>query len=268
MIKNTKIIDCFMFGQEYELSLLDLRLEYLDSVVDYFVLVEARFTQLGDQKDLFFDKNKNRFEKYGNKIIHIIVDNPLGSPWENENYQRNQILLGLNKISISPNDIIIISDLDEIPNKGAIQYYIDNNICGLANTSQDFYYYFLNFKTHISWNGSQFIRGQMYIDGVTPQSVRQNRKKKKCIMNTHGGWHFSYMGGSQAVITKINSIVEGYVHKRHATVEDITSFMNNQIYKQSGVTIDLKKVNVFEIEFPETFKNRYQELVNTGLIKD
>jgi len=268
MIKNTQIIDCFMFGQEYELNLLDLRLEYLDPIVDYFVLVEARFTQMGDQKDLFFEKNKTKFEKYSNKIVHVVVDDPIGSPWENENYQRNQILQGLKKLAISSDDVIIISDLDEIPNKNAIHYYIDNNIHGLANTAQDCYFYFLNFKSHLAWNGSQFIRGQQYIDGMPPQEVRNNRKKKGGIMNTHGGWHFSYMGGSQAVITKINSMVEGYAHKNHSTEEDIINFMNAQTYKQSGIILDLKKVNIFEIEFPDTFKNKYQELIDKGLIKD
>jgi beta-1,4-mannosyl-glycoprotein beta-1,4-N-acetylglucosaminyltransferase len=257
-----------MFGQEYELNLLELRLEYLDSVVDYFVLVEAKFTQMGDRKDLFFNQNKTRFKKYSNKIIHIVVDDPVGSPWENENYQRNQILQGLKKLSISSDDVIIISDLDEIPNKNAIHYYIYNNIHGLANTAQDCYFYFLNFKSTLKWNGSQFVRGQMYINGITPQEIRDTRKKKGSVMNTHGGWHFSYMGGSRAVITKINSIVEGYTHSAHSAEEDIINFMNAQTYKQSGVTLDLNKVNIFEIEFPDTFKNRYQELIDIGLVKN
>jgi hypothetical protein len=76
------------------------------------------------------------------------------------------------------------------------------------------------------------------------------------------------MGGSQAVITKINSIADGYAHKAHSSEEDIINFMNAQTYKQSGIILDLKKVNIFEIEFPDTFKNKYQELIDKGLVKN
>lgn len=112
-----KIYDCFTFYNE--LDLLEIRLNELDSVVDYFVIVEATKTQTGLPKKLYFDENKDRYCKFFKKIIHIIVNNmpdiKKNNSWVLEEYQRNQIIRGLTKCH--NNDIIFISDLDELPNK-------------------------------------------------------------------------------------------------------------------------------------------------------
>jgi len=111
-----KIYDCFTFFNE--LDLLEIRLNELNDAVDYFVLVEATKTQTGLPKSLYFENNKKMFEKFNKKIIHVIVDDMPDikrGAWVLENYQRNQIMRGLTKCK--DDDIIFISDLDEIPNK-------------------------------------------------------------------------------------------------------------------------------------------------------
>ena len=68
-----KVIDAFLFFQE--LDLLEIRLAYLDSIVDVFLIVESRQTFSGKPKDFVFEKNLKRFEKYKNKIqYHKISD--------------------------------------------------------------------------------------------------------------------------------------------------------------------------------------------------
>jgi beta-1,4-mannosyl-glycoprotein beta-1,4-N-acetylglucosaminyltransferase len=111
-----KVFDCFTFYNE--LDLLELRLNELNDVVDYFVIVESTRTQTGYIKELYFDKYKDRFSKFHSKIIHIIVN---GLPntkyinaWILENFQRNQIIRGLT--FANNEDVILISDVDEIPN--------------------------------------------------------------------------------------------------------------------------------------------------------
>ena len=80
------------------------RLNVLDSVVDYFILVEANQTYVRKQKQLYFQENKELFTKFLHKIIHIIVDLPhkfetikitCGDQWINEKFQRNCIQLFL-----------------------------------------------------------------------------------------------------------------------------------------------------------------------------
>ena len=106
-----RIYDCFSYWDED--ILLDLRLNILDEHVDYFVIVEGNRTWQNNYKKLRFDINK--FLKFKKKIIYIPVEDMPGgdNPYKRENFQRNCISRGL--INSSDNDLIIISDLDEIP---------------------------------------------------------------------------------------------------------------------------------------------------------
>ena len=108
------IIDCFPFFNE--LDVLDIRLNTLAPFVDCFVLVEASKTQSLKDKDFFFEKNKERFKQFKEKIIHVKVENyPNEGGWAMENFQRNCILDALKSLNLAENDIILLSDADEIP---------------------------------------------------------------------------------------------------------------------------------------------------------
>ena len=106
------IYDCFSYWDED--LLLDLRLNILNEFVDHFVIVEGNKTWQNNKKDLKF--NINNFNKFKNKIIYIpVTDMPDGdNPYIRENFQRNCISRGLQ--NAKKDDLIIISDLDEIPN--------------------------------------------------------------------------------------------------------------------------------------------------------
>ena len=78
-----KIIDCFTFYNE--LDMLTYRLNILNDIVDYFVLVEATHTHVGKEKPLFYKENKHLFEKFNHKIIHIVVDD-FPNKYPNINY--------------------------------------------------------------------------------------------------------------------------------------------------------------------------------------
>ena len=113
-----KIIDCFIFYNELEL--LTYRLNILNDFVDFFVLVESTLTFVGKEKPLFYQENKHLFEKFNDKIIHVVVDDfPYKNPniesreqWENERFQRNCISRGLNKLSLQNNDVNTNTDID------------------------------------------------------------------------------------------------------------------------------------------------------------
>ena len=115
-----KIYDCFSYWDED--LLVDLRLNILDKDVDYFVIVEGNKTWQNNSKNLQFDIEK--FKKFKDKIIYIPVeDMPDGdNPWIRENFQRNCITRGLK--NSGEDDLIIISDADEIPNLNNIKNYI------------------------------------------------------------------------------------------------------------------------------------------------
>lgn len=272
-----KIIDSFIFGFEYELDLLDLRLEYLADTVDYFVLVEARFTHLGDDKPAFFDLNKDRFVNFSDKIIHVIVDEPdrklsleqrnaaTGAFWYNEIHHRNKILEGLNSLNLNEDDIIVLSDSDEFPSKDAIEYYKNNNLQGMHCALQDMYYYYMNFKASYNWNGPQISRWSTYKEHE-PQIIRKLRHSSPKIP-AHGGWHFSYMGGADAILKKISSVSEHHAHKRFKDENILSEYLDKNVLHFNNAK--LSKVDIFnESYYPQNIVTHYNELITKGFIKE
>ncbi len=214
------IYDCFTFFNE--LDLLEIRLNILNDVVDKFVLVEMNRTFSGKNKPLYYEENKERFSKFQDKIIHVIVtDCPESKDsWISENYQRNCIARGLK--NCQPDDVILISDLDEIPNPGLIK----NLDCSqkIYLLEQKMYYYFINYLDIYSplWlTGTKVLSYQNFLHGLDqvkisystflPESLNHGTTANKIRLwdgaehIQNGGWHFSYLGGVEAIVKKIQS---------------------------------------------------------------
>jgi beta-1,4-mannosyl-glycoprotein beta-1,4-N-acetylglucosaminyltransferase len=212
------IYDCFLFFNE--LDLLEIRLNELSEVVDKFVLIECSKTFSSKEKPLYFEENKARFEKFLDKIIHIkVFDLPHIPPkagrmetfhnrHDVEAFQRNCISRGLK--DCKPDDIIMISDADEIPEKNSIL-----KAAQLLSFDKDltvtfihkFYYYFINAlcissnKQPIIWHGTTLCRFGAYPGS---QVMRDKRSSAKHIL-PNSGWHFSYLGGAESIAYKIES---------------------------------------------------------------
>ncbi len=223
------VYDCFTFYNE--LDLLEIRLEELNEVVDYFVLVEARFTFQGKEKRFVFEDNKPRFQKFLHKIIHIKLDTipeeyheKNDKRWFLENYQRESIMLGLNKAQ--PDDMIMISDVDEIVKKNVIKQYngTNNIIIPLMNIylfylnykeirKTNYKYYFLSLfskrykNKHLRikfWAGSVYMKFKNFKSPLITRDIRDKDSKNiKLIENA--GWHYTYQGGVEAIINKLKS---------------------------------------------------------------
>ena len=163
------IYDTFMFFNE--LDLLEIRLNYLSPVVDRFVLVESTMTHTGKQKPLLYAENNGRFTKFLDKVTHIVVDMlphiaNLGyqEAFENENYQRNQITRGLG--DAKTDDVILLSDVDEIPTHSGINWYRDHGK-GVYACKQKWRFGWLNttwMRTDSRWIG--YWAGTMMLHGV------------------------------------------------------------------------------------------------------
>jgi len=205
------IYDCFSYWDED--LLLDLRLNILNKYVDYFVIVEGNKTWQNNPKKLRFDINK--FQKFKNKIIYIPVeDMPDGDdPYKRENFQRNAILRGLK--NSNNEDIIIISDLDEIPSPSLISNFNPKN--KFAVFKQKHFYYKLNLQSQNNpfWLGSR-ICVKKYLK--SPQWLRDLKFKKrpfwridKLRLNNifeNGGWHFCNLKNPQELLYKYKNLCE------------------------------------------------------------
>ncbi len=224
------IYDCFCFFDEVDI--LEIRLNELDKVIDTFIIIEADETYTGIKRESSFVRHEARFAHFAKKIRHhfisfpphITAQKPLQwQPWARENYQRNYIAQALKEANANDSDTILISDVDEIPKSESIIAYKDYK--GIKALDMDMYYFFLNnLSQYHRWKkGSQML---FYADftsilddevfrfdmtcqedinkGTTPTKLRiYDGKKKRHFYPC--GWHFSYMGGEQAVIKKLDS---------------------------------------------------------------
>jgi len=195
-IAKGNIYDCFTFNNE--LDILEIRLNELYDVVDRFIIVEALKTHSNRSKELCFHNNLKRFEKFLHKITYLVVESfPYTDSWGIERYQRDYIMKGLE--GCKDNDIIIISDVDEIPRYERIKEYKLED--GLCTFEQDLFYYYLNCKAIDQvWRWSKILPYST-LKKMSPCEVRYTSGNN--IKN--GGWHFSYMGGIDSIIEKIKN---------------------------------------------------------------
>ena len=206
-----KIFDCFSYWDED--FLLNLRLNTLDKFVDFFVIIEGNKTWQNNAKNFRFDLNK--FQKFKNKIIYVPVDDlPDGDdPYLRENHQRNSIVRGLDKAE--DDDLIIISDLDEIPNLRQLKNFKSTH--RYAVFKQKHFYYKLNLqsKNNPFWYGSR-ICIKKYLK--SPQWLRDLKFKKrgfwridKYRLNNiieNGGWHFCNLKTPENLLYKYQNLCE------------------------------------------------------------
>ena len=223
--KEKKIIDCFIFYNELDIS--NYRLNILDKAVDYFVLVESTHTFVGKEKLLFYNENKHLFSKFNHKMIHIIVDDiPHKYPninienndqWNNEKFQRNCISRGIDKLNLSGEDIITITDLDEIPNPTVLAEVKNNKIDVDINTIElDFYYYNLNSKMDHKWHNSKILTFEKYKKlNIDCESIRFYN----CPVINNAGWHLSYFGNETFIKNKIENFSHQELNKIKFTDE-------------------------------------------------
>lgn len=220
------IYDCFPFFNE--LDLLEIRLNILKDVVDRFVIVEAGETHTGKPKPFYFEENRERFAEFADRIIYIkIAKFPEGlGAWGNENYQRNELMCGL--AGAEDNDDVLISDLDEIPNPEAVIRY--RGTSGIKVFRQKYYSFFLNYLNvrnfnlyttkmlpyglaKTAFNGVKVIENE-YLpialnEGTTLTKIRRRtlpRSRGGEIKIKNGGWHFTCLGGAEAMVHKMRSV--------------------------------------------------------------
>jgi beta-1,4-mannosyl-glycoprotein beta-1,4-N-acetylglucosaminyltransferase len=239
-----KIIDCFTFYNEIEL--LNYRLNILNDYVDNFILVEATHTHVGREKELMFEKNKHLFEIFKDKIIHVVVNDFLyistdktnaveyENVWKNENYQRNCIDNGIKKLNLTNDDIIVISDLDEIPDPNVFKKIKNNEIMIEFNSLEmDFYYYNLNSKIHDKWYKSKILSYIHYINITENLKLNCNDIRTKIEVSKpnyiikNGGWHLSFFGNSKHIKNKIENFShQEYNNEKIINVENIQEKIN------------------------------------------
>jgi beta-1,4-mannosyl-glycoprotein beta-1,4-N-acetylglucosaminyltransferase len=256
-----KIFDCFMFFDEE--VVVDVRLNTLNEFVDYFIIVESRFTHKGDLRELKF--NHKKFEKFKDKIIYVIDDQVYSQteeikPFDNEgeksrkyifnaayreNGQRNLISKGLS--GAGNEDLILISDVDEIPKLNNINLKTINEKIILFK--QDMFYYKFNLHLpNLIWTGTKACK-KKYL--VNPQWLRNIKDRKYSFFRfdtffsktkysdikiiNDGGWHFSNIKTAKEIEFKLKS----YLHHREFDVNPLSVDEIEKIIQDKQAIYDL-----------------------------
>lgn len=252
--RNVAIYDCFPFFNEIEL--LKMRFAELYEHVDYFVLVESTETFTGNKKPLYFNENKSLFSSYLDKVIHVIVEESIDTDdaWIRDIYQRNQIVRGL--INCLDNDIIFVSDVDELINAkiiSKVRSYFSYDRGDIRCLRQDFYRFFLNRFYRKKWRGTTVATYKTLMQ-YSPDWMRQMGGKVKPF--NRAGWHFSSMGGHSNFVYK----VESFAHTESDTIDNKSR--ENFIREYTK----LKKVALGR-KFPRYIRQNKQALQKAGLLE-
>ena len=278
------IYDCFMYFDED--LLLDIRLNTLNNYVKKFIITEATYTHNGSKKKLNFDLNK--FQKFKDKIIYLVVDNQpenimklsekdskeekgeklILNGMARDYFQRENLSRGIK--FAEDDDLIIISDLDEIPNlENLNSKKIKDNI---VIFEQKMFYYKLNlFYEDYNWMGSKATKKKNFL---SPQWIRniKGRKysrwridtffSKKKYSNLYfikdGGWHFTCLRTAEELEKKLLNFAHHYEYEESGlTIDNLKKLIaekrvmydhsvDQKEYKWSGKSI-LKKVEINQL---------------------
>ena len=257
-----KVYDCFMYYDED--TVLDIRLNCLDAYVDKFIIVESKFTHSGEKRNLLFDINQ--FKRFKDKIIYLVLDDqPRGietiydeddkdlksfkyieNALERENYQRNYISKGLSDADAE--DIIMVSDADEIPNLGNLDLKEIKN--KLIFFQQKMFYYKLNlYIDSFNWFGTKACKKK---DLISPQWLRNIKdrayplwridtlfsklKYQNIYFVNDGGWHFSNIKNAKAIQEKLRT----YLHHIEFDENPLSVEKIENIIKEKKTIYDLK----------------------------
>jgi len=243
--------------------LLDIRLNILDKYVDFFIIVESEYFHNGKKRQLKFDINK--FKEFENKIIYIVhkyepegiiklndLDDEGTKSYKlifnahlRENDQRNHISKGLTEAD--NDDLILISDVDEIPNLQSINLTKINNQI-IIFEQHIFYYKFNRYLPNFTWHGTKACKKKRLI---SPQWLRNIKNKKfpfwrvdtffsknryiNKLFIQNGGWHFSNIKNANDLELKLKS----YLHHRDYEVEELGYNKINELIKDNKTIYDM-----------------------------
>lgn len=290
------IYDCIPFFNE--LDILKLRMQILSPYVDKFVIEESSVTFSGEPKEMIFDKNREMFAEFADKIEYVAVtDSPLSgvTTHERDKFQKNKLILGLKACGCKPEDIIIFSDVDEIPNPKTLTDILENfDDSKIYHFAQRMFYCFLNME-EISgnllsitgefpgverkmWLGTKVCsfgnlpkEGIVYLREVSPCDERSVRVED-------GGWHFGYMGGNgeKDVAKRIGIKVQAAAHQEYNKERYLSEAVDRLLCGEDIFDRNAKFIRVsLDESYPEYLREHQEEydfllapkVSKTGIIK-
>jgi len=293
-----KVIDAFLFC--YELDLLELRLNLLEPYVDHFVISESRQTHSGLPKNLFYQDNKDKFKKFNHKIIYNVIEEPTKEDlttvsnlydishnrcYQQDAYEKDSIKKQIEKIC-QDDDIIIWSDLDEMPNpevlkslnsfyeKDVVYNFAQENCQGYLNwvettgmlhsQTKDF-----DYENIPKWIGTKMFSYSI-LKKYTMTQMRRELPNEKNFRVYPGGWHWSTVGspGNLSYEERVYEKIKTTSHSSELMVDNLMEVIKHRISNnQNPLGQDYARYDIIpftEENYPKYLldnKNKYEHLI-------
>ncbi|MBN9024435.1 hypothetical protein [Kaistia sp. MMO-174] len=267
--RMVRLFDCFLLFNE--LDLLEIRLHEMAPFVDRFVIAEATTTFSGQPKPLHFELNRARFKAFEDKIVYIVVDTSGGQEdgWARRRKQCDGLLDGVR--DAAPDDIVLLSDLDEILSAETLRRLRAEppRAREVLCFELRMFNYFLNLELDAFWlrSGPRAVRRadlrtmerlrKVYGPSPSwrhdiPRAIKASLQMRQIVRRRvvrNAGWHFSYLGGIDAIRRKLKS------YAAHNTVpEDYLNSDKLERLLSAGIAIsDMGSRRLFHRDLDESF---------------
>lgn len=282
------VYDCIPFFNE--IDILNLRLHILAPLVDKFIIEEATVTFSGEPKELCFEKNKELFKEFLPKIEYIVVDNSPAemTTHERDKFQKNALETGLK--DVCDEDVIILSDADEIPNPKVLKEIIDHfDMDKVYHLAQRMFYCYLNME-EISgrllsitgefpgvdrkmWLGTKVFSKKSIPENGIIFLREASTAAPEAVRVADGGWHFGYMGSSREsnVSKRIGDKVVAAAHQEYNNQDTLAEARDRILLGQDifGRNAKFERVEIDD-SYPEyllAHLDEYQYLVMQPISK-
>jgi hypothetical protein len=245
-MSRPRVVDCFPFNNE--LDMLECRLEELYDAVDAFVLVEARVDHQDHPKPLWYQDHKERFAPWADKIVPVVAG-PMptraedNDPWAREHAQREFIADGLAQLDLTDHDVILQSDVDEIPRALHARNVRPK---GFWSFAQRGCFFAVDWAYPHPWFGTVAATVESLGRMAERNRFAYMRDVRMTAHNpTHlqdAGWHLSWLGGHEAAMAKVGSFC-------HPEVEDqIVEGLASDRFLRDGWHVDGIKMTPVDVD--------------------
>lgn len=265
---NQLIIKPFLFKNE--LDLLEIQLEELYDVVDHFILLETeRSFQNTTRKDFgCFEKNKDRFSKYLDKIIYAQFESyqyPKNygemTPRNMRNFNYEMLKEVVRQLNLPNDTIVLYGDCDEFPRREVIEHIRSGEIpvssTTIMNLQMPLYYFYFDYVcTSHPWNGFKLVGLELFLSQPIYENIRCLHDYQQLPTLTNCGWHYSYFGDVDYVLDKINTL--SHVENKTKQIMDRQNIIDSM---KTGRDIYFrdnhhwKILNQHEVDFPKAVRD-------------
>tara|TARA_Y100000591_G_scaffold175850_1_gene151900 strand:+ start:3063 stop:3947 length:885 start_codon:yes stop_codon:yes gene_type:complete len=265
-----KIFDCTTFYSED--LMMDVRFNILNPFVHKFIVVESKFSHSGKEKKLNFDINK--FVKFKDKIIYLVIENEPDGLINSENLssgdkrmnsikriEQSYNFMSKGIVSANDDDLICISDNDEIPNFNSKDFETSKN--NIFIFEQLFFYYKFNlFYDLIPWYGTKackkkYLKSFSWLRNLKNKkypywridALFSNLKQRDLQIVKNGGWHFTNVKTPEEIFEKLSNFGHhNEFEESGISINDIKESIKNKFVNYDH-SADLRKNNKYGFKY-------------------